>query len=210
MTENELRVQMVELARSLFDRGFSVGGAGNLSLRLPDGGILVTPTASSLGRLDPDRLSKLDADGNHVSGDKPSKDFGLHTAMYATRPDCGAVVHLHSTYLTALSCLKGLDPKDVLRAFTPYYVMRVGALPMVPYYKPAHPGIARDCAALARSASAFLLANHGSVVLGKDFVDAVNNAEELEETAKLYFLLSGRDIRYLTVDEVAELRGKGP
>jgi ribulose-5-phosphate 4-epimerase/fuculose-1-phosphate aldolase len=206
MTEPEIRRQLVAMGRSLFDRGFSVGGAGNISLRLPDGGILMTPTNSSLGRLETDGLSKLDAAGRHVSGDRPSKEFELHLAMYGTRRDCGAVVHLHSTYLTALSCLNGLDPGNALRPFTPYYVMRVGSLPVIPYYMPAHPGIARDCAAMAASASAFLLANHGSVVIGKDLVEAVNNAEELEETAKLYFLLAGRDIRYLSEDEIAELR----
>lgn len=208
MTEDELRKQLVDLGRSLFERGFSVGGAGNLSVRLPAGGALVTPTNSSLGRLEADRLSRLDARGGHVSGDKPSKEYGLHTAMYEARPDCGAVVHLHSTYLTALSCLVGLNAGDALRPFTPYYVMRVGALPVVPYYRPAHPGIARDAASLAAAGgNAFLLANHGSVVLGSSLVEAVNNAEELEETAKLHFILAGRDIRYLSDAEIAELRG---
>jgi ribulose-5-phosphate 4-epimerase/fuculose-1-phosphate aldolase len=196
---------MVAIGRSLFDRGFSVGGAGNISLKLPDGGILLTPANSSLGRLEAERLSKLDARGGHLSGDKPSKEQGLHLAMYGARPDCGAVAHLHSTHLAALSCLNGLDPKDVLRPFTPYYAMRVGTLPMIPYYRPAHPGIARDCAALAGSHTAILLANHGSVTLGANLVEAVNNAEELEETAKLYFLLAGRDVRHLSDGEIAEL-----
>ena len=208
MNENDVRKQMTELGLSLFNRGYATGGAGNLSARLPDGGVLLTPTNSSLGRLVPERLSKLDAAGNHVAGDKPTKEAALHLALYDKSPDSGAVVHLHSTYLTALSCLNCLDAENVLRPFTPYYVMRVGKLPLVPYFKPGDPRIATETAARADKAKAFLLANHGPVVLGKNLVEAVNNAEELEETAKLHFILAGRDIRYLSDDEIVELGGK--
>lgn len=205
MTEKALRRQMADLGRSLFDRGYATGGAGNMSAKLPDGAILMTPTNSSFGRLDPDALSLIDAEGKHLSGDKPTKEDFMHLSIYRVRKDCGAVVHLHSTHLTALSCLKELDPKNALRAFTPYYVMRVGRLPVIPYYKPGDPRIAEDAAALAPSCSAMLLANHGPIVLGSNLIEAVNNSEELEETAKLYFLLGDREINYLSDEAVAEL-----
>ncbi len=209
MTEQEQKEQMVALARSFYERGYSVGGAGNLSVRLDGGRFLVTPTGSSLGRLRAERLSVLDADGNLLSGDKPSKESVFHLAMYRRNPACQAIVHLHSTYLTALSCLSGLDERNALKAFTPYYVMRVGALPVIRYYRPGHPGIAKELEERALDGRAFLLANHGVVVTGSDLVDAVDNTEELEETAKLFFILKGQDIRYLSDDEVDDLKNRG-
>lgn len=209
MTEQEQKEQMVALARSFYERGYSVGGAGNLSVRLPGDRFLVTPTGSSLGRLRAERLSVLDAQGNLLEGDRPSKESVFHLAMYRKNPACQAIVHLHSTYLTALSCLKGLDERDALKAFTPYYVMRVGALPVIPYYRPGHPDIATELEARALDGRAFLLANHGVVVTGTDLVDAVDNTEELEETAKLFFILRGQDIRYLSEDEVNDLKNRG-
>lgn len=206
MDETAIRDAMATLAASLFDRGFAVGGAGNLSARLPDGNILVTPTNASLGRLDPDRLAKLSLAGEPLAGDKPSKEAPFHLAVYRRDPQCGAVAHLHSTYATALSCMEGLNRDDVLRPFTPYYVMRVGALPLLPYHKPGSPEIASDIEAHMDGRRAFLLANHGSVVLGKDIFDAVNNAEELEETAKLYFILRGHGVHYLDAADIAALR----
>lgn len=209
MTELEQKIEMVNLARSLFERGYSVGGAGNLSVRLDDKRILVTPTGSSLGRLEADSLSVIDMAGKLLSGKKPSKESVFHLAMYKKNPDCHAIVHLHSTYLTALSCLKGLDPDNAIQAFTPYYVMRVGKLPVIPYYRPGDSHIARELSERALSGKAFLLANHGVVVTGSDLMDAVDNTEELEETAKLYFLLQGQNIRYLTESEVADLENRG-
>ncbi len=144
MTEQEQKIEMVNLARSLFERGYTVGGAGNLSVRLDENRILVTPTGSSLGRLEADRLSVLDMQGNVLSGDKPSKESVFHLAMYQKNPACQAIVHLHSTYLTALSCLENLDTDNAMRAFTPYYVMRVGKLPVIPYYRPGDINIARE------------------------------------------------------------------
>jgi 3-dehydro-4-phosphotetronate decarboxylase len=208
MTEASLRERICELGRSLFERGYAVGSAGNLSARLPDGSFLVTPTGSCLGRIEPDALARVAADGTASPGPKPSKEFAFHHALYATRLRAGAVVHLHSTYLTALSCLRNLDPDNAIRAFTPYYVMRIGTLPVVPYIKPGDPEIGRALAVLAgkTSANAFLLASHGPVVLGRDIEDAVDNAEELEETAKLVFLLRGQDIHFLTEDQISQLR----
>lgn len=210
MTEEQLRAQMVDMARSLFERGYATGGAGNLSLRLPDGRILATPTGSSLGRLKAEELSVVDLDGTHLSGLRPSKEADFHLAIYHNKPECNAIVHLHSTYLTALSCLKELNYRNAIRPFTPYFVMRIGKLPVIPYFKPGSSLIGEELAKLAPFHRAFLLANHGSVVTGEDFCDAVDNAEELEETAKLLFLLKGRDVDYLTDYAIAELSSQKP
>lgn len=209
MTELEQKIQMVESGRSFYNRGYCVGGAGNISLRLDEQRILVTPTGSSLGRLEVDRLSIVDLEGNWLAGDKPSKEYVFHLAMYQNNPACNAVVHLHSTFLTALSCLENLDPNNAMRAFTPYYVMRVGKLPVIPYYRPGSPEIARELSERALSGKAFLLANHGVVVTGSDLLDACDNAEELEETAKLFFTLQGKNIRYLTEVEIKDLENRG-
>lgn len=205
MLDAEIRQAMVNIGRSLFDRGYATGGAGNLSALLPNGHVLATPTGSSLGRLEAESLSLVDQDGNHIGGLKPSKEVSFHLAIYRERPQCRAIVHLHSTYLTALSCLDGLDRENALRPFTPYYVMRIGKLPVVPYLKPGDPEISSALGKLARENRAMLLASHGPVVTGSDIVDAADNAEELEETAKLAFLLHGRSIRYLTDDEITAL-----
>lgn len=209
MKEAKLREQMCRLGEALFDRRYATGGAGNLSIRLTDASFLVTPTGSCLGRLQPEEITKMHADGTHISGGKPSKEFTFHLSLYRARPEAGAVVHLHSAYLTALSCLRGLDPANAIQPFTPYFVMRIGTLPVVPYYRPGDPRIGRDLEVLARNTTSrgFLLANHGPVVLGRDLDQAVNNAEELEETAKLAFLLRGEDINYLSEDDIAELGG---
>ena len=208
MDEATLRAEIVRLAKSLFDRGFSVGSAGNISAALPDGGFLMTPTNSSLGHLDPERISRLDADWTHTGGDRPSKEVFLHRAFYETRPGTGAVVHLHSTFATALSCLETTDPEDCIPPLTPYVVMRVGTVRMVPY---VHPGDAkagdliRD---LNGECAAVLLENHGPVVSAKDLVSAVYAAEELEETAKLLILLKQTRKRMLSPEVVAELKAR--
>ena len=206
MTEQQAREEMVQLGVSFFQRGYATGSAGNLSLLLEDGNLLATPTGSCLGELQADRLSKVTIQGEWISGDKPSKEVAFHRALYLNNPECKAVVHLHSHYLTALSCLNDLDTENCIRPFTPYVVMRVGDVPVVPYYKPGDQRLADDLANLASRYSAFLLANHGPVVVGKSLREAANNTEELEETARLMFTLGDRSIRYLTDSEVAELR----
>ena len=206
MTEQQAREEMVKLGASFFQRGYATGSAGNLSLLLEDGNLLATPTGSCLGELQADRLSKVTMQGEWISGDKPSKEVAFHRALYLNNPACKAVVHLHSHYLTALSCLNGLDSENCIRPFTPYVVMRVGDVPVVPYYKPGDDRLAEDLAQLAPRYNAFLLANHGPVVVGKSLREAANNTEELEETARLMFTLGDRSIRYLTDSEVAELR----
>lgn len=206
MTEQQAREEMVQLGASFFQRGYATGSAGNLSLLLEDGNLLATPTGSCLGELQADRLSKVTIQGKWISGDKPSKEVAFHRALYLNNPACKAVVHLHSHYLTALSCLNDLDSENCIRPFTPYVVMRVGDVPVVPYYKPGDQRLADDLANLASRYNAFLLANHGPVVVGKSLREAANNTEELEETARLMFTLGDRSIRYLTDSEVAELR----
>lgn len=208
MTEQQAREEMVRLGASFFQRGYATGSAGNLSLLLDDGTLLATPTGSCLGELAAQRLSTVTLQGEWIAGDKPSKEIAFHRALYLNNPDCRAVVHLHSHYLTALSCLQNLDSQNCIRPFTPYVVMRVGDVPVVPYYKPGDARLAEDLALLAPRYRAFLLANHGPVVVGKSLQEAADNTEELEETARLMFTLGDRAIRYLTADEVAELRSR--
>jgi 3-dehydro-4-phosphotetronate decarboxylase len=205
VSERELRERMVEHGRSLFARGFGVGTSGNISVRLPDG-ILITPTNTALGRLDPDRIAKVTRDGHPVSGDKPSKETFLHLAMYQEREHESAIVHLHSTHSVAVSCLANVNADDVLPPITAYYVMRVGTLPLVPYFPPGDRGLADAVAERAKRARAVLLSNHGPVVAGADLDSAVASIEELEETAKLFLLLQNQATRFLTPEQVADLR----
>jgi ribulose-5-phosphate 4-epimerase/fuculose-1-phosphate aldolase len=202
----KLRDEIVSTGASLFNRGLTHGSTGNISVALPGGGWLMTPTGSSLGKLDPARLSQLDATGRHVGGDAPTKEAVLHTMMYARRERTGAVVHLHSTHSVAVSCLKGLDPDNVLPPITAYYVMRVGALALAPYFPPGDARLADAVASLADRHHAILLANHGPVVAGSSLAAATDAVEELEETARLFLMLRREAINPLTPDAVAELR----
>ena len=205
MNESDTRILLCTLAASLFARGFSVGSAGNISVRLPDG-YLMTPTNSSLGRLDPVGLSKLDMAFRHVDGDTPSKEVFMHRAFYRARPDAGAVVHLHSTHATAVSCLPDADPVNPIPPLTPYFVMRIGRrLPVIPYFRPGDPAMEPAIHTAAQGASAVLLANHGPVVSGGTLTGAVYAAEELEEAARLFLLLRGQSPRLLTGSQVADL-----
>jgi len=204
-SETKLREEIARLSKSLFDRGFSVGSAGNISAAVDDG-ILMTPTNSCLGFLDPAKISKLDRDGNHIAGDKPSKEVFLHRAFYETRAKTGAVVHLHSTFATALSCLTDVDPNDCIPPLTPYVVMRVGEVKLLPYVKPGDERMGDMIRELGGRYAAVLLANHGPVVTGKDIASAVYAAEELEETAKLLVLLRDAQKRMLSQENVAELK----
>ena len=200
------REDIAGVALSLFERGLTHGSTGNISVRLEDGGWLMTPTGSSLGNLDPAHISKLDASGRHVAGDKPTKEAFLHTTMYDQRPSAGAVVHLHSTHSVAVSCLAGIDEHNCLPPITAYYAMRIGSLPLVPYYPPGDLELAEAVGALAGDHHAVLLANHGPVVAGSSLSAATDAIEELEETARLYLLLQGRDLRILGAEQVDELQ----
>jgi len=204
-SESKLREEICRLGESLFTRGLTFGSAGNISVRLEDGW-LMTPTNVSLGRLDPARLAKLDANGKLVSGDPPTKETFLHRAMYSERPQATAVVHLHSTYSVAVSALADIDSANVLPPITAYYVMRVGRLPLVAYYPPGDLALADAVQRLAGKHHAVLLANHGPVVAGSTLDAAANAIEELEETAKLFLLLRGSKVRMLTAEQVAALK----
>lgn len=205
MSEAKERDAICAVGASIFERGLTAGSSGNLSLRIGDGW-LMTPTGSSLGRLDPARLSKLDDSGRLVAGDPPTKESFLHLVMYEERARTGAVVHLHSTHSVGVSCLAEIDPADVLPPITAYYVMRVGRLPLVPYFKPGDLALAEAVRGFAGRHHAVLLANHGPVVAGSNLHAAADAIEELEETAKLYLLLRGAKTRYLTPAQVKELR----
>jgi ribulose-5-phosphate 4-epimerase/fuculose-1-phosphate aldolase len=205
----DARAQLAATGKSMFERRLTFGSSGNISVKTGDGW-LMSPTNVSLGALDPARLSQLDSSGKHTAGDAPTKESFLHLAMYRERANAGAVVHLHSTHSVAVSCLDGIDPEDVLPPITAYYVMRVGKLPLIPYYAPGDPTLADAVGRLAAKHSAVLLANHGPVVAGSSLSAAVNAIEELEETARLYLLLHGRPTRYLTPEQVADLRRRFP
>jgi len=205
MRETKLREQIVRFGRSLFDRGLTPGSSGNISVQLEEGGWLVTPTNASLGFLDPASITRLDAKGNLVSGDKPTKEIPLHAALYDTVKGSQAVVHLHSTHSVAITMLPEVDPKSVLPPMTPYYLMRAGRTALVPYFRPGDPAVAEAIKGLAGKYTSVLLANHGPVVAGKDLEGAVFAIEELEETARLYLLLRGLNPRYLSPEQVADL-----
>ena len=196
MNETRTRDLIVGMAKSLFDRGLTFGSSGNISVRTGEGW-LMTPTGCSMGNIDPNSISKLDKKGNLISGDPPTKESFLHLAMYEKRPQDSAVVHLHSTHSVAVSCLEGINPKNVLPPITAYYVMRIGILPLIPYFPPGDIKLANVVREMASKHHAVLLANHGPVVSGKSLKDAVYATEELEETAKLFLLLQGHKTKYL-------------
>ena len=204
MTESGMRDAIAEFGRSMFDRGLTAGSSGNISARVEDGWLL-TPTNACLGRLDPGRISKLDWDGRLISGDPPSKEAPLHLAMYQERGAAGAVVHLHSTYSAAVSCMRGLPAANCIPPLTAYFVMKVGRLPLVPYHCPGDPRLGAAIRGLAAKHSAVLLANHGPVVSGATLDAATYAIEELEETAKLFLLLKGQDVSPLDEPKIREL-----
>lgn len=204
MSETKIRDDMVRFSKSLFERGFSVGTAGNISVKVTDG-FLITPTNSCLGFLDAEQISKVGRDWKPFSGSKPSKELSLHRAFYETRPQAGAVVHLHSTYATALSCLTDINPDNCVPPLTPYVVMRVGQVKLIPYFRPGSDEGGEHVRALKGKCAAALLANHGTIVSGKDLTSAVSAAEELEETAKLCMLLHERSVRVLTQQQTDDL-----
>jgi ribulose-5-phosphate 4-epimerase/fuculose-1-phosphate aldolase len=204
-----VRERIVMHAESLHRRGYGCGASGNVSA-MTEAGLLISPTNSCMGRLDPATLSLVGPDGATLAGDPPSKEAFLHLAMYQERPEMTAVVHLHSTCSVAVSCLAEIDPEDALPPITAYYVMRVGRLPLVPYFPPGDKALAEAVRGVARHAHAMLLANHGPVVAGKSLDAAAYAAEELEETAKLFLMLRGEKTRFLTQAQVADLRVRFP
>ena len=206
MTEEaRLREMICTLAKSIFDRGLTGGSTGNISARTPDGGLLVSPTGTSFGRLDPARLSRFDAAGALINGDTPTKEMPLHSAFYDTRSTAGAVVHLHSCHSVALSMLPEVDPDNFLPPMTPYGIMKLGKVKLLPFFLPGDPAMGEAVRGLAGKRSAVMLANHGPVVAGKDVEAACNAVEELEDTARLALLSRGMNPRMLSEAQVRDI-----
>ena len=203
--ETRLRELICVLAKSMFDRGLTGGSTGNISARTEDGGLLVSPTGTSFGRLDPARLSRFDVAGNLVGGDDPTKEMPLHTAFYDTRSTAGAVVHLHSCHSVALSLLPDADEDSFLPPLTPYAIMKLGKVKLLPFFRPGDPAMGAAVRGLAGKRSAVMLANHGPVVAGKDVEAACNAIEELEDTARLALLTRGLSPRHMSDTQIAEL-----
>jgi len=196
--EARLREQMCTLAKSMFDRGLTGGSTGNISARTADGGLLVSPTSTSFGRLDPGRLSRFDETGTLISGDSPTKEMPLHSAFYDTRSTAGAVVHLHSCHSVALSMMPDVDEDNFLPPLTPYGIMKLGKVKLLPFFLPGDPAMGEAVRGLAGKRSAVMLANHGPVVAGKNIEAACNAIEELEDTARLAMLTRGQSPRMLS------------
>jgi ribulose-5-phosphate 4-epimerase/fuculose-1-phosphate aldolase len=203
--ESHIREEICRFGRSLFERGLTPGSSGNISVRLDDGGWVVTPTNASLGFLDPANLARLDPEGRLIGGDKPTKEIPLHAALYDSRTTARAIVHLHSTHAVAVTMLPEIDPASALPPLTPYFVMKCGSVAMLPYFRPGDPAVADAIRGLAGRHSSVLLANHGPVVAGDTLEAAVYATEELEETARLYLLLRGLNPRSLSPEQVSDL-----
>lgn len=205
MKENQLREQICMLAKSMFDRGLTGGSTGNISARTDDGGLLVSPTGTSFGLLDPGRLSRFNEKGELVEGDKPTKEMPLHSAFYDTRSSAGAVVHLHSCHSVALSMMPDADEDNFLPPLTPYAIMKLGKVKLLPFFLPGDPAMGEAVRGLAGKRSAVMLANHGPVVAGKDIEAACNAIEELEETAKLALMMLGIKANQLSDENIKNL-----
>jgi len=205
MTETKLRELICTLAKSMFDRGLTGGSTGNISARTEDGGLLVSPTGTSFGRLDPARLSRFDASGTLIAGDKPTKEMPLHSAFYETRATAGAVVHLHSCHSVALSMLGDVDPDNFLPPLTPYGIMKLGKVKLLPFFLPGDAAMGEAVRGLAGKRSAVMLANHGPVVAGKDIEAACNAIEELEDTSRLALLTRGANPKTLSESQIQNL-----
>ena len=203
--EARLREQICQLAKSMFDRGLTGGSTGNISARTEDGGLLVSPTGTSFGRLDPARLSRFDAAGSLVGGDTPTKEMPLHAAFYDTRSTAGAVVHLHSCHSVALSLLPETDEDNFLPPLTPYAIMKLGKVKLLPFFRPGDPAMGEAVRGLAGKRTAVMLANHGPVVAGKDVEAACNAIEELEDTARLALLTLGLNPRQLSAAQITDI-----
>lgn len=205
-----LRDEICRVGASLFARGYVHASAGNISVRLPEGGFLITPTDACLGTLDPARLAQVDAQGVQVAGDRASKTLALHRRIYAADPEAHCVIHTHATHLVALTLAGVWSADDILPPITPYYVMKVGHVPLIPYHRPGHPAVAELVAqrieamrAVGTPIRAVMLAKLGPNVWHRTPAEASAVLEELEETARLW-LKTRPDP--LADDEIAELR----
>lgn len=202
---NSMLEHLCEVADSFYNRGYAFGSTGNLSVRDRDE-IWITPTGQSLKGLTPARLARIDLQGASRNENRPSKEFPFHLAVYRRRDDVRAIIHLHTIYSVALSCLEGFDPANPLPPLTPYYFMRVAPLAVLPYFRPGSQALAEAVEGAAPSHNCMLLRNHGVICAGSTLSEAVDRTEELEQTARLYFILRGEQVRHLTVAEIEELK----
>ncbi|PUA20479.1 aldolase [Glaciimonas sp. PCH181] len=203
LKETALREEICRVGASLFQRNYTVGSSGNISARLEDGW-LITPTDACLGLLDPARIAKVDASGKWISGDKPSKTLTLHRAVYDNNSSAQSVLHMHSTNLVALTLAGVWSKDDVLPPITPYQVMKVGHIPLIPYCLPGHASVAEQVSLLANSVRGVLLERLGPVVWHQSIAQAAYVLEELEETARLWMMLQDKPAA-LSVAEIEAL-----
>ena len=201
--DDSLVKDVCEAADGLYNRGYAFGSTGNLSVRTGDR-VWITPTGQPLKGLTPDRLACINVQGTALNENLPSKEFPFHLAVYKTREDAQAIIHLHSTYTVALSCVESFDPEHL--SLTPYFFMRVAPLAVVPYFRPGSAALAEAVERAAASHNCLLLCNHGVICLGSSLSEALDRAEELEQTARLYFILRGERISYLSVEQIEELK----
>jgi 3-dehydro-4-phosphotetronate decarboxylase len=193
---------------SFYTRGYAHGSTGNLSLRIGDR-VFITATGGSLRGLTPERLAIIDLQGNALDEHRPSKEAPFHLAVYRARPEARAIVHLHSPWAVALSCLEDLEFGLPVAPVTPYFFMRVAPLGIVPYSRPGSPELGAAVERLAPTHHCLLLRNHGPLCAGATVSEAVDRAEELEASARLHFTLRGERVRELTIAQVDELMSKG-
>jgi 3-dehydro-4-phosphotetronate decarboxylase len=209
MNESELRQEICRVGRSLFERGYVHSTAGNISVRLPEG-FLITPSEACLGFLDPAALSKVGADGVQLSGERASKTLMLHRRIYGADPTANCVIHTHSTHLVALTLSGVWKQEDILPPITPYYVMKVGHVPLIPYHRPGDAMVGELVAqAIERMRStpirAVMVDRLGPNVWHSNLTSAMAALEELEETARLW-LLSTPKPDPLTAEQINQLR----
>lgn len=205
MMSLDILEHLCEAGHNFYDRGYAFGSTGNLSVRVGDE-IWITPTGKPLKGLTPALLARMDLQGSALSDNHPSKEFPFHLAIYRNRESARAVVHLHSTYSVALSCLEEIDPEKPLPAITPYYFMRVAPLAVLPYFRPGSGNLGEAVGNAAADHHCLLLRNHGLIAAGGNLNEAIDCAEELEETCRLFFVLRGDRLRELTAGQIEELR----
>jgi 3-dehydro-4-phosphotetronate decarboxylase len=204
------REEICRVGASLYARGYVHASAGNISVRLPDGGFIITPTDACLGALDPARLATVDAQGVQTGGDRASKTLALHRRIYAADPDAQCVIHSHSTHLVALTLVGVSSADDIVPPITPYFVMKVGHVPLIPYHRPGDPAVGELVAqrieamrAAGTPIRAVMLERLGPNVWQRSPAEASAVLEELEETARLWLMTRPAP---LAAAQIAELR----
>lgn len=207
LTEEIAKEKIVAYAKSIFDRALTSGASANMSVRIAEGWVM-TPTNSCFGFLNKDELSVVAHDGTLLKGAPPSKEFRLHKAIYDKRPEDTCVIHLHSTYATALSCLPCNDESNCVPSYTPYLTMRLGPIALVPYFSPGNDDLAEAVGLVADKHPGIIMANHGPIVSATDVEKCVYGIEELEESCKIALLLKDLNANKLANEQIQELLSK--